>query len=164
VLSSALGPIVFKIALEQQNIKEIFELLHKLFACMCVVLFALPSRRLICGVVVWCGVALVFDVNASGSIDKSEIQKLIDCDLMDEVRRFPPHLTSSLPSPFHLSLMVYAVARFALCCVVARSASTAEMGHKQRQCHQLHRVRACLQPPVLCCAVLCRVLCCAVRC
>ncbi len=58
VLSSALGPIVFKIALESENIRTLFQLLNQLFA--------------------------VFDSNGNGQIDKTELKQLMDAELLDE--------------------------------------------------------------------------------
>jgi len=57
VLRSALGPILFKIALEQQNLKDLFGLLKQLFD--------------------------IFDMNSSGQIEKKEVAVLLEFDLID---------------------------------------------------------------------------------
>jgi len=57
VLRSALGPILFKIALEQQNLKDVFGLLKQLFD--------------------------IFDLNSSGQIEKKEVAVLLEFDLID---------------------------------------------------------------------------------
>jgi len=57
ILRSALGPVLFKIALEQQNLKDIFGLLKKLFD--------------------------VFDINTNGHIEKKEVAVLLEFDLID---------------------------------------------------------------------------------